>query len=265
MKIKIDGRTRLYFILGDPIAQVKSPSGMSAAFQREGIHAAMLPAQIASTHLLPFLGAVDHLNNCDGLVITVPHKFACFEHCSTVSQRASVLGAVNVMRRIDGGGWHGDMLDGLGFVNAAEARGLSLAGKQALLIGAGGAGSAIAFSLLQSRVAGVAVHDLDVSRRDALIEKLRHLGNVRAGSWSPAGYDVIANATPAGMSGHDYYPVDVNELSERMFVGCVVTKPEITPLIAAARQAGCTTATGVDMYRALEGLMVDFFSDRSER
>ncbi|KWV55150.1 shikimate dehydrogenase [Rhizobium altiplani] len=265
MTLAIDGATRLYFIVGDPIIQVKSPAGMSHAFQRRGINAAMLPAQVAPEHLTSFLGGIDHLSNCDGIVVTVPHKFACFEHCATVSDRAALLRAVNVMRRSENGHWHGDMLDGLGFVKAAEEKGGRLQGKKALLLGAGGAGSAIALALLDAGLASLAIHDLDTARRDGLIEKLRTVGReIHAGSPNPEGFDVVANATPAGMKGHDYMPVEVSRFDANMFVGCVVTESNNTPLIAAARGTGCSTANGIDMYAALENLMVEFFQGGSK-
>ncbi|MHC2303423.1 shikimate dehydrogenase family protein [Rhizobium mongolense] len=263
--VSIDGATRLYYIVGDPINQVKSPAGMSSAFQRAGMNAVMLPAHVSAYHVASFLEAANQTKNCDGIVVTVPHKFACFEHCPTVSDRAEHLNAVNVMRRNDNGLWHGDMVDGLGFVRAAGQIGVQITGKSALLVGAGGAGSAIALALLEADVDSLAVHDLDEARRDTLIEKLRKVrGDVHLGSSSPRGYDVIVNATPAGMKGHDYLPVEIADLDSRMFVGCVVTEFD-TPLIAAAKARGCRTATGIDMYRALESIMLEFFQYGAKR
>ncbi|MCW1410812.1 MULTISPECIES: shikimate dehydrogenase family protein [Rhizobium] len=263
--VSIDGKTRLYYIIGDPIDQVKSPTGMSSAFQRSGINAVMLPAHVAADHVASFLEAANQTKNCDGIVVTVPHKFACFEHCPTVSDRAGHLNAVNIMRRNENCQWHGDMVDGLGFVHAASDRCAQLAGKKALLVGAGGAGSAIALALLEAGVDSLAVHDLDEARRDALIDKLRKVrGDVHSGSSSPRGYELIVNATPAGMEGHDYLPVEVSELDSAMFVGCVVTESE-TPLIAAAKSRGCGIATGIDMYRALESIMLTFFQGGAKR
>ena len=68
----------------------------------------------------------------------------------------------------------------------------------------------------------------------------------------------MVNATPAGMKTGDPFPLDVVKLTASMFVGCVITAPAITPLIAAARAKGCGTVTGTDMFNQVRSLMVDF-------
>jgi shikimate dehydrogenase len=77
----------------------------------------------------------------------MPHKHAAFAHCATSSERARLLGVVSVIRRNPDGTWHGDMLDGLAFVKAQKDHGARVEGARALLVGAGGAGSAIATPL----------------------------------------------------------------------------------------------------------------------
>ncbi|MDE3175292.1 MAG: shikimate dehydrogenase [Pseudomonadota bacterium] len=258
--IPLSGATRLYVIVGDPIAQVKSPAGVTASLQRRGRDAILVPVQVAPQNLAGFLDAATHIQNLDGIVVTVPHKFACFTACASVSARSSVLGSVNAMRRRPEGGWHGDIVDGLGFVGAARQAGRDPRGERALLVGAGGAGSAIALALLDAGVRELAIHDADAARRDALIGRLAKLGKapVVAGSADPAGFTFIANATPAGMRPGDALPLDVARLAPEAYVGCVVTSPPVTPLIAAARARGCATGVGAQMYEALQERMIDF-------
>jgi shikimate dehydrogenase len=131
---------------------------------------------------------------------------------------------------------------------------------RALLVGAGGAGSAIALALVEAGVSELAIHDSAAERRDALIGRLNGLGRaaVLAGTVDPANFDFIANATPAGMKDGDPLPVDVTRLAPSAYCGCVITKPEIPPWIAEARKLGCVTATGTDMYQQHQGIMVDF-------
>jgi shikimate dehydrogenase len=69
---------------------------------------------------------------------------------------------------------------------------------------------------------------------------------------------MVCNATPAGMREGDALPVPAAALAPTMFVGDVITAPEITPLLQAARNAGCRTATGVEMFRIVQQLMIDF-------
>lgn len=260
-EIRISGATRLNLIIGDPIAQVKSPSGLSKAFAAAGIDAIVAPAQIGADQLSAFLDALGAVGNLDGIVVTLPHKFACLAHCSSISERARRLQAVNVMRRNPDRSWHGDMLDGLGFVEAAQRKGYDFRGRRAVIAGAGGAGSAIAEALLEAGVHSLSVHDEDPGRRDALMSKLRPLSqNVAAGSADATGLDVIVNASPAGMRGFAESAIELGSLSAQAFVGCAVTEPAITPLIAHARELGCTTVSGSEMYEALEGRMLRFLT-----
>lgn len=254
------GATRLYVIVGDPIAQVRSPAGVSAEFAARGHDGILVPVQVATADLPDFLSVAGRLKNLDGMVVTIPHKFACYQACATATERAHFLRTVNLMRRRPDGAWHGDIVDGLGFLGAARAKGVDPRGMRALLVGAGGAGSAIALALIEAGVSELAVHDSSAERQDALVHQLNGLGkvSVRAGSVDPAGFDLVANATPAGMKDGDPLPVDVTRLAPSAYCGCVITKPDISPFIAEARKLGCVTATGTDMYQQHQSIMVDF-------
>ena len=256
----VNGATRLYIIVGDPIAQVQAPGGMTQAFSAMGRNAVLVPVHIAPADLADFLKAVSRVQNLDGIVVTIPHKFACYKFCSSATDRAHFLGAVNNMRRAVDGDWYGEMLDGPSFVGALRAKGCKLEGLRALLVGAGGAGSAIAYALVDAGVRELAIHDTDVKRRDALISRLT--ANLKTpvivGSDDPSGFDLIANASPAGMKPGDPYPVDPMKLKPSMFVGCAITSPPASPIVEAARKIGCKTSVGGDMYAAAQQLMIDF-------
>jgi shikimate dehydrogenase len=161
------------------------------------------------------------------------------------------------MRRRKDGGWHGDMVDGLGLSAPYAIRATTRVASGALLVGAG---SAIAMALVEADVGELAIHDGDIARRDNLIARLKTLGRANAVvvSSDPEGYDLVGNATPAGMKAGDPLPIDTTKLAPTSFVGCVVTAPAVPPLIEAARRLGCPTSTGTDMYNALQGSMLDF-------
>jgi shikimate dehydrogenase len=256
----LDGSTRVYVIVGDPIAQVKSPGGITGAFHREGLNAVMIPAHVTPEALEGFVRGLSLARNVDGIVATVPHKFAAYAFCSTATARARLLGAVNVLRRNPDGTWHGDMVDGLACVASLKTGGCDLAGKRALLVGSGGAGSAIGHALLEAGVASLAVHDADAGRRDRLLQLLGERTVV--GSDDPAGYDVVVNATPAGMRSEDPLPVRVERLEPGCWVADAITAPEVTPLLQAARARGCGTRTGLDMFAAVRDLIVDVLLGR---
>ena len=137
MNETLSGASRVHFIVGDPIAQVKSPAGVTQAFADHGRDAICVPAHVSPAHLADWVRGASLAQNVDGIIVTVPHKFACTDLCATTSDRAAFLHTVNTMRRNADGSWHGDMFDGLGFVTAMQDNGCQPAGKKALLVGAG--------------------------------------------------------------------------------------------------------------------------------
>jgi shikimate dehydrogenase len=256
----VDGSTRIFAILGDPIGQVKSPAQVTASLRARSRNAILVPLHVTSKDFEDVVRALKVIHNLDGLVITVPHKFTAFQHCERATERAAFLQAVNVMRRSRSGAWEGDMCDGQGFVDAILQKGGVLTGKRAFLLGAGGAGSAIGYALLEAGVAELSIRDIDQMRQSDLAGKLRRRFGDRVTEVgpNPDEFDIIANATPAGMEDVQNCPIDPDRLRPTMIVGDVVTATGETTLIRAAGSIGCIWSTGHDMYRALQETMVDF-------
>ena len=260
MQSIVDGSTRIFAILGDPIGQAKSPAEVTASLRARSRNAILVPFHVTSNDFDDVVRALKAIRNLDGIVITVPHKFTAFQHCERATERASFLRAVNVMRRSTSGAWEGDMCDGQGFVDAILQKGGVLAGKRAFLLGAGGAGTAIGYALLEAGVAELSIQDIDQTRQSELAGKLRHRFGDRVAEVGPTPdeFDIIANATPTGMENLQDSPVDPRRLRSAMIVGDVVTATGETALMRAARSVGCVCSTGHDMYRALRETMVDF-------
>jgi shikimate dehydrogenase len=259
------GATRVLFIVGDPIAQVKSPAGVTEALRARGADAIVVPAQVRPADIGAFFALAERLPNVDGIIVTVPHKFDAVRLCAHVSARARSIGAANVVRRAQDGRWEADMCDGEGYVAGLRKAGCEPRGQRALLVGAGGAGSAIAHALVDAGVSALALHEADASRREALAARLRAYGSVvpTVGSTDPTGFDLVINATPMGMKPDDPLPVDVSRLAKTTFVGDVVTMPPVPPLIEAARALGCGTMTGAGMFEAVRDRLVAFYLDRT--
>ncbi|MBY4868906.1 shikimate dehydrogenase [Burkholderia sp. Bp9017] len=261
----LSGATRVHFIVGDPIAQVRSPKGVTAALREAGLDALVVPAHVAPDDLAAFFAGITPMRNVDGVIITVPHKFSAAGFCTSLSDEAAFLGAANTLRRTADGGWHGGMFDGTGFVAALGDAGCDLRGKRALLVGAGGAGSAIGHALVMAGVASLDVRDNDAARTASLVDRLATLqrGTVRvaAADVAPESFDVIVNASPMGMRADDPLPVDVSRVPATTFVGDVVTKPPLTPFVEAARARGCRTVTGTQMFARVCDRMVAFLID----
>ena len=99
MDVTLNGETRLYYIVGDPIAQVKSPPALTGILVERGANALVVPAHVAPADLDGFIAAARATRNVDGIVVTVPHKIAALGHCDETTERARFAGSTNVMRR----------------------------------------------------------------------------------------------------------------------------------------------------------------------
>jgi shikimate dehydrogenase len=261
----INGETRVIYIVGDPIAQVKSPEGVTAQFTAQGHNAIVVPAHVGPEYLTAWLSGVSRAKNVDGIIIAVPHKFACFELCRSASERSNFIGSVNAMRRNTDGSWHGDVLDGDGFVQAIRTKGHSLTKKRVLLVGAGGMGFAVGYALVKAGISELSIHDIDTNLRDTMVHRLYSLNrvSVRPGSRNPEGFDVIVDATPVMRQTPSSIPIDTTRLHAGMVVASAKPSPEITPLLEAAQQHGCATVTGTDIFRSTRELLVEFLLNTS--
>lgn len=260
MTNQISGASRLFPIIGDPIRYVESPVWLTRTLGERGHNGICVPMQVPEGALEVAMAGLTAIPNVDGILVTMPHKFAAYAYCATSSERASLLGVVSVIRRNADGTWHGDMLDGIAFVKAQKDHGAQIEGARALLVGAGGAGSAIAIALMTSGVRELVIHDVNELRVNTLVELLSGIGSGQAlsGPPNPVGCDLVFNATFLGMEKGDPLPVDTSLFTDSMFVGDVVAGHGDTPLIQAAMAAGCKTATGGHMVEAVQELMADF-------
>jgi shikimate dehydrogenase len=258
---QLNGTTRLYPIIGDPISYVESPARLTRSFHEHHHNGICIPMQVPSEDFDAVIAGLAAARNVHGILVTMPHKFAAFAHCATVSERARSLGAVSVIRRDPDRTWHGDMLDGIAFVNAQRGRGAHVEGARALLVGAGAAGRAIALALLDASIGELVIYDAAPSRASDLCELMLGVGGnqVHVGPPDPSGCDLVFNATPLGTGDGDPFPVNPELLNASMFVGDVIAGHGVTPFIGAAQDAGCTTADGNDMVAAVQTRMVEFF------
>jgi hypothetical protein len=149
--------------------------------------------------------------------------------CDTVSERARLAGAVNVVRKEADGALAGDLLDGEGFAAGLEQAGVALAGKRAFLAGAGGAASAIAFALAERGVARLTIANRSQDKAEALARRLAPLFPDLALSTEagPEDHDIAINATSLGLKEGDPLPFDPARLPAGALVAEVVMQPDI--------------------------------------
>lgn len=247
----ITGTTRLYPLIGHPVGQVRTPPAINAFFEDNDIDAVMVPLDLPDGEALRFLEMARLWVNCGGVSVTIPHKRSAFEAMDAATARARSCGSVNIVRRNADGTLTGDMTDGLAFVEALRRNGIKTSGRQVLLAGAAGAtGSAIADALCAAGVAAIHLVDPAQERlqRIAACIAEHHPHVVLTCSSTPGSRAGIAvNATPLGMKDDDPLPFDPDALPADAVVADVVTRPEITPLLAKARDRGLRISTGFDM------------------
>ncbi len=246
----ISGRTKVCFIIGKPIAQVLTPPRFNAAARRRGADAVMAPLEVPPEGLDDFMRAMRGWGNCLGCVVTYPHKQAAFDHLDEAAPAAQFLFACNVIRREADGRLAGAITDGLGYAAALAKNGADPAGVDFLLIGAGGAGSAIAYVMARLGAGRLAILDLDATRRDALLARLGEaFPSVQCFGEVPEDFrlDIVCNATPVGMNGDPRVSYPPERLREASFVTDIVPTPAMTPFLKAAAARGLRVQTGAQM------------------
>lgn len=263
---KITGATRLYGILGDPIAQVRSPETFTARFAAAAMDAVLLPLHVPAERFDQIIPALMALGNLDGLIATVPFKARMLPFANRVGTVAKCIGAVNALRREVDGSWTGDMFDGAGFVRGVERKGERIVGRRVLLFGAGGAGSAIACALAGAGVKSIDIVDPNAGRVAALITALSDAFpgcDLAAAAARSVDADMIVNASPVGMRAGDGMPGDLGSLSADTLVGDVVVSDSPTPLIQHGLRHGCRCVNGDDMFSGQIDAIMNFFRSRT--
>ena len=260
--MQISGHTELIAHIGYPTHSFKAPMIYNPYFEQAGLDVVVVPMGCEAADFAQFLPQVFRLRNLRGALITMPHKVSTVAMLDALTPAVRIAGACNAVKRDAQGRLVGDMFDGAGFVRGAKRKGLVLEGARVLVVGSGGVGCAIAASLAAEGVAEMTLFDVAPDSAQALAERLHtHYPRLKVtcGSNDPAGYDLVVNATPLGMNPDDPLPMPVARLEARTFVGEVVMKTEVTPLLAAARERGCATQVGTDMLFEMIPAYLEFF------
>jgi shikimate dehydrogenase len=248
----ITGSTRAAGVIGTPIRHSLSPAIFNAAFGAAGLDWAYLAFDVPEGAAGLALGGMRALG-LEGLSVTMPHKAAVLDGLDEVSPDAEALGAVNCISR-RGGQLRGDNTDGPGLVDALRVDdGIDVAGLRCAVVGAGGAGRAVARSLGEAGAASVIVVNRSAepaARAAALAGPAARVGTAD----ELAAVDLIVNATPLGMgvvvttAGEpEPLPVDVERLAAGQVVVDLVYHPPVTPLVAEARARGIQAINGLGM------------------
>ena len=238
----VNGATRLFGTIGDPIRQLRMTGIMSQVFAAVGVNAVWLPFE-GGPSLLPLMldGLRGRMRNLAGFTVTIPHKTAIVPLLDRVSPRAQAAGSVNMVKRDPSGALVGDIGDGLGFVRGLEAAGHRVRGASVWLVGLGGVGGAIAAALCEAGVGRLLVSELDEARADAALARLSNFYPdvpVASVDTPPSGIHYAINATPLGLRPDDPLPFDPMMLASDVLVAEVIMSPVEPPLLRRARTHG---------------------------
>jgi shikimate dehydrogenase len=248
----ITGSTRLAALIGSPARHSLSPTILNAAFAAVGADWVFLVFEVPDGRGAAAITAARELG-IGGLSVTMPHKAAVHDAVDERTPVAASLGAVNCVY------WRSDRLvgdntDGAGFVDALRTdEGVEVAGLRCVVMGAGGAGRAVARALGEAGAGDVAI----VNRSPEPAVRAAALAGVSGGVGRPddvAAADLVVNATPLGMgivTGTDGtpepLPLDPAALHAGQVVADLIYHPATTPLLAAARDRGAVAVNGLGM------------------
>ena len=258
----ISGTTRLYAIIGDPIAHVRTPLVFNEYFGAHGIDAICVAIHIGKEELNRGWGGLKSIRNLDGFIVTAPYKAECGALCDQLVDDGAHTRVVNTVRREADGSYTGTLLDGRGFVAGLKNSGYEVAQRRFYIAGAGGAGTALAYALAGSGVSSLTIHNRTRTKAEALVDgvaKAFPQCQVRLGTRDASGHDFAVNATSLGLKEDDPHSFDLAGMDNSTVVAEVVMKPQITPLLTAAKARGHSIHSGTHMLDGQRDMMMDFF------
>lgn len=247
----ICGRTRLVGVMADPVAQARAPGLGNALLAQRGSDAVLVPLHVAD--LPTAVAGLRAVRNLAGTMVSMPHRQAILPLLDALTPEARLVGAVNVVRREADGRLTGHVLDGEGFVGGLLRAGHAVRGKHCLLVGAGGAASAIAYALARHGCASLTLFNRTRAKAIALAQRLRPaFPNTlfRTDEAPDARYAVAINGTCLGMHPDDPLPLTDDQVRRSEVVAECVLAPERTALLERAESMGCLPHGGMRMLEA---------------
>ena len=259
MEKRINGHTKLYALIGSPVGHSGSPAMQNYSFEKLGLDCAYLAFDIPLEKTKDALDAFRTLH-VGGFNVTMPCKTEVARLVEHLSPAAELIGACNTVVVEEDGTMTGHNTDGVGFVRNLKEHGVEGNGQKIVLLGTGGAATAIAVQAVLDGAAEIAIFnqkDEFYANGEKTVEKLRKavpgissvsindLGATELLREAVKNADILVNATRAGMSPlEDVIPVPEDVLRPELAVADVVYNPRETLLVRKAKEAGCRAAVG---------------------
>ena len=257
MEGRINGHTRLFGLIGSPVGHSGSPAMYNYSFARNGIDSAYLAFDVPLDKVGDAVAAIRTLN-FGGFNITMPDKGEVCKYLDEISPAAKLIGACNTVA-IEDGKLIGHNTDGIGFVRNLKEHGVDVKGKKIVLLGAGGAATAIAAQTALDGAAKLTIFNWDddfYKKGEAIVARLKdtvkgcdasikHLEDAEALKAAVADCDILVNATRVGMAPQeDRSLIDPSMFRPDLVVADTVYNPKETLMIRQAAEAGCAAAIG---------------------
>jgi shikimate dehydrogenase len=254
--MRITAKTKIVGIFGHPVHHSLSPIMHNAAFESLGLDYRYFAFDVRPEMLRRAVEALRALQIV-GVNVTVPHKEKVIRYLDQLSPEARLMGAVNTIEHREG---HliGHNTDGIGFIKAfQEAFGVSVEGKRALLLGAGGGARAVAMQLVSQGASEVIIANRTYARARRLVKAIvesfpgtsalaiRLQSETLEKICSRA--DILINATSSGLMSDRPLAITPAAFRPSMLVCDLSYNPPLTPYLKMAMQAGCKTMNGVGM------------------
>jgi shikimate dehydrogenase len=231
----------VYGVLGSDVLRSLSPAIHNRGFAEVGVDAVYVPLQAES--LEAFLEALPHLG-LSGFSVTRPYKSEILPHLDSVTPNAAEASSVNTVVE-SSGRLIGMSTDGDGVLGPLRRR-VDLTGRRVTVVGGGGAARAAAFSL--GRAGARVTVRARRPEQAAEVAAASHCAHAPLATLADEPWDVLINATPVGSGAQPgETPVPPSALRPGGVVFDMVYEPRETPLLQAARSAGCRTIDGVEM------------------
>ena len=250
----ITGKTKVLAVIGNPIAHSLSPVFQNVGIKAAGLDYVYTALPVNNDDLAAAIAGMKAMGFC-GMNVTIPHKERVMDYLDAIDEDAKVLGAVNTIVNRDGvlTGYNTDVK---GFINGMKQQGFSPMGKQAVLLGAGGAARAIIWGLIQEKVAGLTIGVRNVAKVQPLVDYFAKYMPITLLDWQTGEFEqalsqaeLLINATPLGMypKVDAAPPVNWTKVKKGIFVYDIIYTPAETLFLQQAKENGCQVLNGEAM------------------
>jgi len=247
-------RSELVGAFGCPVDE--NPTGVmeEAAFRAAGLDYRYLTIKVEKEDIETAMKAVRALN-MRGINLTIPHKVSAIPYVDELSPEAQIIGAINVVVNHNGTLW-GDNTDGKGFLKSLTDRGISVEGKNMVILGAGGASRAISVVCALQGARHIVVVNGSAARGSELVRLLKEKTPAEAEliPWNgtadiPAGTDILVNATSVGLYPNiDQKPdIHYDAIQAGMVVCDVIFNDPHSLFLREAEKRDAVTVNGLGM------------------